>query len=286
MIFVCFSAIALKWLIVGMYARVSSQIALLHKRSSTNFTFERLLASMSAKMFCQMIRTRTRFIARSTHVWSDEHVSSRVSCQSAFLIKSFITHSAFERLLASMRAKMSRQIPSTRTRPVARSTHVWSDEHVSSRVNSQIAFITKRFITLSAFERLLARMYTLVSFQMLSSRTRFIARSTHEWCDERVSSRVNSQIALSIERFITHSAFERLLASMRAKMKCQSAFITKRFIALSAFERLLASMYAKMSRQSTSSRKIFIAHFTDMSSSSSSSSFFINSVVVVSIWNF
>ena len=89
-----------------MYAHVLSQIALLRKRSSTNFTFERSLASMRAKMKCQIPGTRTRFIARSTHVWSDEHVSSRVNCQMVLSTKRFMTNSAFERLLASMCAKM------------------------------------------------------------------------------------------------------------------------------------------------------------------------------------
>jgi len=92
---------------------------------------------------------------------------AKMLCQMAFCIKRFITLSAFERLLTCMRAKMSRQIPGTRTRFIARSTHVWSDEHVSSRVNSQIASLIKRFIALSAFERLLARMYALVIFQTL-----------------------------------------------------------------------------------------------------------------------
>ena len=90
---------------------------------------------MRAKMICQMLRTQKRSIARSTHVWSDRHVSSRVCFQ----------------------------IRGTRTRFIARSTHVWCDEHVSSRVCCQSAFMSKRFITLSAFERLLARMYTLVN---------------------------------------------------------------------------------------------------------------------------
>jgi hypothetical protein len=138
MIFVCFPAIALKWLNVGMHAHVLSQMALLRKRSSTNFAFERSLTSMRAKMNCQIPGTRTRFIARSTHVWSDEHVSSRVSCQTAFKIKRFITLSAFERLLASMSAKMFCQMLRTQTRFIARSTHVWCDEHVSSRVNGQM----------------------------------------------------------------------------------------------------------------------------------------------------
>jgi len=87
---------------------------------------------------------------------------AHVLSQSAFITKRFIAHSAFERLLASMRAKMYRQMPSTQTRFIARSTHVWSDEHVSSRVSCQSAFITKRFIALSAFERLLASMNTIV----------------------------------------------------------------------------------------------------------------------------
>ena len=133
-------------------------MALLRKRFSTYFAFERLLASMCAKMNCQILGTRTRFIARSAHVWSDEHVSSRVLSQSAFKIKRFITNSAFERLLTSMLAKMSRQMLRTQTRSVARSTHEWSDELVSFRVYCQTTFITKRFITLSAFERLLASM--------------------------------------------------------------------------------------------------------------------------------
>ena len=77
-----------------MYAHVLSQIALLRKRSSTNFTFERLLASMRAKMNCQMLRSQTRSVAGSTHVWSDEHVSSRVQSQIAFITKRFIAHSA------------------------------------------------------------------------------------------------------------------------------------------------------------------------------------------------
>jgi len=165
---------------------------------------ERLLASMRAKMSYQFLCTRTRSIARSTHVWRDEHVSSRVLSQSAFNTKRFITLSAFERLLASMRAKMSRQMLRTRTRSVARSTHVWSDEHVSSRVNSQIAFINKRFITHSAFERSLASMRAKMICQMLRTQTRSVARSTHVWSDERVSSRVSSQSALSIKRFITY----------------------------------------------------------------------------------
>jgi hypothetical protein len=95
----------------------------------------------------QMLSTRTRFIARATHVWCDEHVSSRVQSQTAFITKRFITHCAFERLLASMRAKMKCQIAGTQTRFIARSTHVWSDEHVSSRVSCQIAFCIKRFST-------------------------------------------------------------------------------------------------------------------------------------------
>ena len=120
MIFVCFSAIALKWLNAGVHAHVSNQItelrkrfqanvtlirflaimdahvlsqsALLRKRFSANFTFERSLASMRAKMLCQMLSTQTRSVARSTHVWSDERVSSRVSSQSALSIKRFITY--------------------------------------------------------------------------------------------------------------------------------------------------------------------------------------------------
>ena len=118
-------------------------------------------------MLCQMMRTRTRFIARSAHVWSDEHVSSRVLSQSAFKIKRFITNSAFERLLTSMLAKMSRQMLRTQTRSVARSTHEWSDELVSFRVYCQTTFMSKRSITLSAFERLLARMCTRVIFQTI-----------------------------------------------------------------------------------------------------------------------
>ena len=106
MIFVCFSAIALKWPNVGMYAHVLSQSALYRKRSSTNFAFERSLTSMRAKMNCQIPGTRTRFIARATHVWSDEHVSSRVNSQMVLSIKRFIAHSAFERLLASMYARV------------------------------------------------------------------------------------------------------------------------------------------------------------------------------------
>ena len=117
-----------------MHAHVLSQMALLRKLSSTNFAFERLLASMRAKINCQIPGTRTRFIARATHVWCDEHVSSRVCCQIASLIKRFITLSAFERLLASMKA----------------------------HVLSQIALLRKRFIALSAFERLLASMNTIV----------------------------------------------------------------------------------------------------------------------------
>ena len=135
---------------------------------------------------------------------------------------------------------------------------VWPNVGMYAHVSSQIALLSKRFITLWTFERLLASMSAKMSCQMLRTRTRFIARSTHEWCDERVSSRVNSQIALSIERFITHSAFERLLARV----------------------------YTLVSFQMLSSRKIFIADFADICSSSPSSSFFENSVVVVSIWNF
>ena len=157
-----------------------------------------------------------------------------------------LSHSASERLLASMRAKMNYQFLCTRTRFIARSTHVWRDEHVSFRVLSQGAFNTKRFITLSAFERLLASMRAKMSRQMLRTRTRSVARSTHVWSDEHVSSRVNSQIAFITKRFITHSAFERLLASMYTKMYCQTVLSTKRFITLSAFERLLARMCAKM----------------------------------------
>ena len=104
MIFVCFSAIALKWPNVGMYARMPCQIALSSKRSSASFAFERSLASMRAKMSFQIDGTRTRSVARSTHVSSDEHVSSRVFIQIAFITKRFIALSAFERLLASMYA--------------------------------------------------------------------------------------------------------------------------------------------------------------------------------------
>jgi len=93
-----------------MDAKILFQSALLRKRSSANFTFERSLASMRAKMSRQIPGTRTRFIARSTHVRCDEPVSSRVTIQSALIIKRFIAHSAFERLLASMDARMSCQI--------------------------------------------------------------------------------------------------------------------------------------------------------------------------------
>jgi hypothetical protein len=185
-----------------MYAHVLCQIALLRKRSSTNFAFERSLTSMRAKMSCQSLCARTRFIARATHVWCDEHVSSRVQSQTAFITKRFITHSAFERLLARMRAKMNCQIPGTRTRFIARSTHEWSDEHVSSRVLSQMDLLSKRFITHSAFERLLARVYTLVSFQMLSSRKIFIADFA-DICSSSPSSSFfeNSVVVVSIWNF-------------------------------------------------------------------------------------
>ena len=164
MIFECFPAIALKWLNAGMNARVSNQSTELRKRFRANVTLIRFLASMRAKMNCQMLRSQTRSVAGSTHVWSDEHVSSRVQSQSALSIERFITLSAFERLLASMRAKMKCQILRTQTRFIARSTHVWSDEHVSSRVSCQSALLSKRFITLSAFERLLARMRAKMIF--------------------------------------------------------------------------------------------------------------------------
>ena len=96
-----------------MYAHVLSQSALLRERSSTNFTFARLLASMRAKMNCQI----------------------------ALLIKRFSANFTFERLLASMLAKMNCQFLCTRTRFIARSTHVWCDEHVRSRVNGQMALL-------------------------------------------------------------------------------------------------------------------------------------------------
>ena len=112
-----------------------------------------------------------------------------------------------------------------------------------AHVSSQMALLRKRFITLSAFERLLASMYAKMSRQIDGTRTRFIARATHVWT----------------------------LASMYAKMNCQTALLIKRSIALSAFERLLASMYKIVSCQISSTRKIFIADFTDMCSSPSSS---------------
>ena len=106
----CANALAQTWTfmrsVASMDAHVSSQSALSSKRFSTNFAFERLLASMRAKMLCQFSRTRTRLIARSTHVWCDEHVSSRVNSQTASLRKRFITLSAFERLLARMYARV------------------------------------------------------------------------------------------------------------------------------------------------------------------------------------
>jgi len=122
---------------------------------------------MRAKMSCQITELRKRFRANVTLIRFLARMKAHVLSQIALLRKRFITLSAFERLLASMRAKMKCQIPGTRTRSVARSTHVWSDEHVSSRVNSQMAFKIKRFIAHSAFERLLASMYTLVIFQTL-----------------------------------------------------------------------------------------------------------------------
>ena len=173
-------------------------------------------------MYCQIPGTRERLIARSTRERSDEHVSSRVNGQSAFNIKGFITHSALERLLASMRAKMFCQSMRTRTRSVARSTHVRSDEHVRSRVNGQIAFCIKRFITNFTFERPIASMRAKMYCQSLGTRTRSVARSTHVRSDEHVSSRVNSQSALLIKRFITNSAFERLLARMYTRVIFQT----------------------------------------------------------------
>jgi len=47
-----------------------------------------------------------------------------------------------------------------------------------SKVHFQIAFNSKRFITLSAFERLLARVYARVIFQITLRRKFFIARFT------------------------------------------------------------------------------------------------------------
>ena len=94
--------VALMRSLASMDAHVPCQIALLRKRFITHSAFERLLASMPAKMSRQMLRTQKRFIARSTYVWCDEHVSSRVTFQSAFITIRFITHFAFERPLASM----------------------------------------------------------------------------------------------------------------------------------------------------------------------------------------
>jgi hypothetical protein len=135
-------------------------------RFQANVALMRSLASMPAKMSRQMLRTQKRFLARSTYVWCDEHVSSRVQSQIALLRKRFITHSAFERLLASMPAKMSRQMLRTQKRFIARSTYVWCDEHVSSRVTFQSAFITIRFITHFAFERPLASMILSLFFHL------------------------------------------------------------------------------------------------------------------------
>jgi len=123
--------------------------------------------------------SRNRFQANVALMRSLASMDAHVPCQIALLRKRFITHFAFERLLASMPAKMSRQMLRTQKRFLARSTYVWCDEHVSSRVTFQIAFITIRFITLSAFERLLASMYTTrVICQMLSARKIFIAHFT------------------------------------------------------------------------------------------------------------
>jgi len=191
----CANALAQTWTfmqsLASMDAHVSSQSALSSKRFSTNFVycqsafnikssmahsaFERLLASMCAKM----------------------------NCQTALLLKRFIAHCAFERSLACMRAKMSRQMLRTRTRSVARSTHVSSDEHVSSRVFIQTALLIKRSIALSAFERLLASMYKIVSFQITRFRKIFIADFA-DMCSSSSSSSSffnNSVVVVSIWNF-------------------------------------------------------------------------------------
>ena len=174
MSFVCFPAIALEWLDAGVHAHVIDQSRKLRKRFQADVTLIRFLASMRAKMKCQILRTQTRFIARSTHVWSDEHVSSRVCFQ----------------------------IRGTRTRFIARSTHEWSDEHVSSRVQSQSALSIERFITLSAFERFLARMNTLMSFQIARFRKIFIADFTDMSSSSSSSSFFeNSVVVVSIWNF-------------------------------------------------------------------------------------
>ena len=103
---------------------------------------------------------------------------SRMPCQRPLLRKRSSTNFAFERLLASMRAKMLCQMMRTRTRFIARATHERSDEHVSSRMSCQTALLIKRSIALSAFERLLASMNTIVSCQSTSSRKIFIADFT------------------------------------------------------------------------------------------------------------
>ena len=102
----CGNASKQTWAFMRSLARMDNHVpcqsALLSKRSSASFAFERLLSSMRAKMKCQSLCAQTRSVARSTRVWCDEHVSSRVNSQSAFMSKRFITHFAFERLLASM----------------------------------------------------------------------------------------------------------------------------------------------------------------------------------------